>query len=56
VKGNAIVPIYVSLEYLLNNTKGCDDEETINEGVETVKKNNCPTLCTSMRHRLSNQT
>jgi len=37
VKGNAIVPIYV-LEYLLGQYCATDDEETINEGVETVKK------------------
>jgi ATP-dependent Lon protease len=37
VKGNAIVPIYV-LEYLLGQYCATDDEETIIEGVETVKK------------------
>jgi ATP-dependent Lon protease len=37
VKGNAIVPIYV-LEYLLGQYCATDDEDTINEGVETVKK------------------
>ena len=37
VKGNAIVPIYV-LEYLLGQYCATSDEETINEGVETVKK------------------
>ena len=36
VKGNAIVPIYV-LEYLLGQYCATDDEETINQGVETVK-------------------
>ncbi len=36
VKGNAIVPTYV-LEYLLGQYCATDDEETINEGVETVK-------------------
>jgi len=37
VKGNAIVPTYV-LEYLLGQYCATDDEETIKEGVETVKK------------------
>lgn len=37
VKGNAIVPTYV-LEYLLGQYCATDDEETINQGVETVKK------------------
>ncbi|MCP4520774.1 MAG: BREX system Lon protease-like protein BrxL [Cytophagales bacterium] len=37
VKGNAIVPTYV-LEYLLGQYCATDDEETINEGVETVKR------------------
>ena len=36
VKGNAIVPTYV-LEYLLGQYCATDDEDTINEGVETVK-------------------
>lgn len=36
VKGNAIVPTYV-LEYLLGQYCATDDEETINQGVETVK-------------------
>ncbi|SNV41620.1 Uncharacterised protein [Chryseobacterium taklimakanense] len=36
VKGNAIVPIYV-LEYLLGQYCATDDEETIDQGVETVK-------------------
>ncbi len=36
VKGNAIVPIYV-LEYLLGQYCATDDEETITQGVETVK-------------------
>ncbi|MBL7471368.1 BREX system Lon protease-like protein BrxL [Robertkochia sediminum] len=36
VKGNAIVPTYV-LEYLLGQYCATDDEETIKEGVETVK-------------------
>jgi ATP-dependent Lon protease len=36
VKGNAIVPIYV-LEYLLGQYCATDDEQTINQGVETVK-------------------
>jgi ATP-dependent Lon protease len=36
VKGNAIVPTYV-LEYLLGQYCATDDEETILEGVETVK-------------------
>lgn len=36
VKGNAIVPTYV-LEYLLGQYCATDDEETIIEGVETVK-------------------
>ncbi|SNR33957.1 BREX system Lon protease-like protein BrxL [Lutibacter flavus] len=36
VKGNAIVPTYV-LEYLLGQYCATDDEETIVEGVETVK-------------------
>lgn len=36
VKGNAIVPTYV-LEYLLGQYCATDDEQTINEGVETVK-------------------
>ncbi|WP_348825564.1 BREX system Lon protease-like protein BrxL [Flavobacterium aestuarii] len=37
VKGNAIVPIYV-LEYLLGQYCATNDEETIIQGVETVKK------------------
>ena len=37
VKGNAIVPTYV-LEYLLGQYCATDDEDTINEGVERVKK------------------
>ncbi|WP_428236550.1 protease Lon-related BREX system protein BrxL [Gracilimonas sp.] len=37
VKGNAIVPTYV-LEYLLGQYCATDDEETINQGVEQVKK------------------
>ena len=37
VKGNAIVPTYV-LEYLLGQYCATDDEETIKQGVETVKK------------------
>lgn len=37
VKGNAIVPIYV-LEYLLGQYCATNDEETILEGVETVKR------------------
>lgn len=36
VKGNAIVPTYV-LEYLLGQYCATDDEETINQGVETAK-------------------
>jgi len=36
VKGNAVVPTYV-LEYLLGQYCATDDEETIKEGVETVK-------------------
>ena len=36
VKGNAIVPTYV-LEYLLGQYCATDDEDTITEGVETVK-------------------
>ncbi len=36
VKGNSPVPTYV-LEYLLGQYCATDDEETINEGVETVK-------------------
>ena len=36
VKGNAIVPTYV-LEYLLGQYCATDDEETITQGVETVK-------------------
>ncbi|WP_024482444.1 BREX system Lon protease-like protein BrxL [Cellulophaga baltica] len=36
VKGNAIVPTYV-LEYLLGQYCATDDEDTIKEGVETVK-------------------
>lgn len=36
VKGNAIVPIYV-LEYLLGQYCATSDEETIMQGVETVK-------------------
>lgn len=36
VKGNAIVPTYV-LEYLLGQYCATDDEETIFQGVETVK-------------------
>ncbi|MCZ2489267.1 BREX system Lon protease-like protein BrxL [Aquirufa antheringensis] len=36
VKGNAIVPIYV-LEYLLGQYCATNDEETILQGVETVK-------------------
>jgi ATP-dependent Lon protease len=36
VKGNAIVPTYV-LEYLLGQYCATDDEETIKQGVETVK-------------------
>lgn len=36
VKGNAIVPTYV-LEYLLGQYCATDDEETIEQGVETVK-------------------
>ena len=37
VKGNAIVPTYV-LEYLLGQYCATDDEETIKEGIETVKR------------------
>jgi ATP-dependent Lon protease len=37
VKGNAIVPIYV-LEYLLGQYCATNDEDTIVQGVETVKK------------------
>lgn len=37
VKGNAIVPTYV-LEYLLGQYCTTDDEETINKGVESVKR------------------
>ncbi|MEO1263221.1 MAG: BREX system Lon protease-like protein BrxL [Bacteroidota bacterium] len=37
VKGNAIVPTYV-LEYLLGQYCATDDEDTIVEGVETVKR------------------
>lgn len=36
IKGNAIVPSYV-LEYLLGQYCASDDEETINQGVDTVK-------------------
>jgi ATP-dependent Lon protease len=36
IKGNAIVPTYV-LEYLLGQYCATDDEETISQGVETVK-------------------
>jgi len=36
VKGNAVVPTYV-LEYLLGQYCATDDEDTIKEGVETVK-------------------
>lgn len=36
IKGNAIVPTYV-LEYLLGQYCATDDEETIKQGVETVK-------------------
>ena len=36
VKGNAVVPTYV-LEYLLGQYCATDDEETITQGVETVK-------------------
>ena len=36
IKGNASVPTYV-LEYLLGQYCATDDEETIAEGVETVK-------------------
>jgi len=36
VKGNAIVPTYV-LEYLLGQYCATDEEDTINEGVNTVK-------------------
>lgn len=36
VKGNAIVPIYV-LEYLLGQYCATNDEDTITQGVETVK-------------------
>ena len=36
VKGNASVPTYV-LEYLLGQYCATDDEETIKEGVQTVK-------------------
>jgi ATP-dependent Lon protease len=36
VKGNAVVPIYV-LEYLLGQYCATDDEQTIVQGVETVK-------------------
>ena len=36
VKGNAVVPTYV-LEYLLGQYCATDDEETIAQGVETVK-------------------
>jgi len=36
VKGNAIVPTYV-LEYLLGQYCATDDEETIKQGVETVR-------------------
>ena len=37
VKGNAIVPTYV-LEYLLGQYCATDDEETIKQGVETVRE------------------
>lgn len=37
VKGNAIVPTYV-LEYLLGQYCATDDDETIKQGVESVKK------------------
>lgn len=37
VKGNAIVPTYV-LEYLLGQYCATDDEDTIKEGIETVKR------------------
>jgi ATP-dependent Lon protease len=37
VKGNAIVPTYV-LEYLLGQYCATDDENTIKEGIETVKR------------------
>lgn len=37
VKGNAIVPSYV-LEYLLGQYCATDDEDTINSGIETVRK------------------
>ena len=36
VKGNAIVPTYV-LEYLLGQYCATDDEETIAQGIDTVK-------------------
>ncbi|MCC5907049.1 MAG: BREX system Lon protease-like protein BrxL [Balneolaceae bacterium] len=36
IKGNASIPTYV-LEYLLGQYAATDDEETIKEGVETVK-------------------
>ncbi|MDR9367298.1 MAG: BREX system Lon protease-like protein BrxL [Balneolaceae bacterium] len=36
IKGNASIPTYV-LEYLLGQYAATDDEETIREGVETVK-------------------
>ena len=36
IKGNASIPTYV-LEYLLGQYCATDDEETIKEGVETVK-------------------
>jgi len=37
VKGNAVVPTFV-LEYLLGQYCATDEEETIKQGVETVKK------------------
>src|SRR5690554_4555304 len=36
IKGNAIVPTYV-LEYLLGQYCATDDEDTINQGIETVR-------------------
>ncbi len=48
VKGNAVVPTYV-LEYLLGQYCATDDEDTIKEGVETVKTLSQSTLFIEMK-------
>ncbi len=46
IKEGANVPVYV-LEYLLGMYCATEDETTIEEGLERVKKDSCPKLCTS---------